>query len=224
MSYKLIFILYIFLALPVHASCTFKTGDYINELLKPQNVQQINIEVPKSAKYARNLLEVLTTRSINIPPPLKKKFKAKVTVKYPFGSCKFNGRIRQNGDGKDHVKLLAGGSPVRSLDVKLSDGNILKAIRFKLLIPETRKSENEVLATQILKHLNFISPEMFSVDVSVNGVLSTMLFQEKAEKELLERNFRRESAIFEGDEELLWSYKNYETMQLEDDFVTDLFD
>ena len=42
-----------------------------------------------------------------------------------------------------------------------------------------------------------------------------MLFQEKAEKELLERNFRREGAIFEGDESLIWSYKGFSNFELE---------
>jgi hypothetical protein len=211
----LVFLLCFFFALPVHATCTFKTGEYIDELSKPQNITHINIEVAKSGKYARNLLKVLASKSTNIPPNLKKKFKAKFTVTYPFGSCEFNGRIRQNGDWKDHIALIEGGNPVRSLDVKLSDGNILQAVSFKLLIPETRRSENEILATQLLKKLNFISPETFAVDVSVNGISSTMLFQENAEKELLERNLRRESAIFEGDEELLWSYEDYSLFQLE---------
>lgn len=211
----LIFLFCLGFGLPVHAACTFRTGEYIQELSKPQNIKNINIEVAKSAKYARNLLKVLSSTSANIPPNLKKKFKAKFTVSYPFGSCEFSGRIRQNGDWKDHVKLLEGGKAIRSLDVKLSDGNILQAVSFKLLIPETRRSENEILATQLLKKLNFISPETFAVDVSVNGISSTMLFQENAEKELLERNLRRESAIFEGDEELLWSYEDYSLFRLE---------
>ena len=87
-------------------------------------------------------------------------------------------------------------------------------MRFKLLILETRGGENEILATQFLKQLNFISPETFSVDVAVNGTLSTMLFQENAVKELLEKNLRREGAIFEGDEELLWSYKDFDLLAL----------
>ena len=202
-------------AQPVLAECTFKTGEYIDDLRKPQNVKSIDIEVGKSAKYARNLFKLLVSNSRNIPPELKKKFMASVTVTYPFGTCKFNGRIRQHGDWKDHIKFLAGGKLIRSLDVKLSDGNILSAVRFKLLIPETRRSENEILATQILKRLNFISPETFAVDVAVNGISSTMLFQENAAKELLERNLRRESAILEGDEELLWSYKDFSLFELE---------
>ena len=42
------------------------------------------------------------------------------------------------------------------------------------------------------------------------------LFQENAAKEMLERNLRREGPIFEGNEELLWSYEDFETMELED--------
>ena len=37
-----------------------------------------------------------------------------------------------------------------------------------------------------------------------------MLFQEDSQKELLERNNRREGPIFEGDETLLWGKKNFE--------------
>ena len=33
---------------------------------------------------------------------------------------------------------------------------------------------------------------------------------------MLERNLRREGPIFEGNEDLLWSYKDYETMELMD--------
>ena len=145
----------IIFALPLHAECTFRTGNYIEELSKPENIKHINIEVAQSAEYARNLIKVILSKSDNIPPNLKKKFKAKFTVSYPFGSCEFNGRIRQNGDWKDHVDLLEGGILVRSLDVKLRDGNILQAVSFKLLLPETRRSENEILATQLLKKLNF---------------------------------------------------------------------
>ena len=42
-----------------------------------------------------------------------------------------------------------------------------------------------------------------------------MLFQEKSEKELLEKNKRREGPIFEGDEELLWRYKDFDFFELD---------
>ena len=213
---KIFFLLLVFIttANPVFSDCTFKTGDRIRELQDPSNVISIVINVAKSAKYARNLFEIATSKSENIPPNLKKKFKAEIVVSYPFGMCVFNGRIRQNGDWKDHIQLSNAGNLVRSLDVKLNDGNILSAVRFKLLLPETRGGANEILIALILKKMGIVSPETFSTEVSVNGVAKIMLFQENATKELLERNLRRESAIFEGDEELLWSYKEYDNLEL----------
>ena len=67
--------------------------------------------------------------------------------------------------------------------------NILSTTRFKLLIPSTRNSANEVLATQILKRLGFISPVTFAVKTEVNGISSPMLFQEVSSKELVEKIF-----------------------------------
>ena len=208
------FFFFLLIASPVFSNCTFKSGNYIKDLQDPSNVLSLNIKVAKSSKYARNMIKIMTSESENIPPKLKKKFIAKITVKYPFGTCNFNGLVRQNGDLKDHIRF-EGGNIFRSLDVKLKDGNILSAVKFKLLLPETRNSASEILATVILKRLGIISPETFSTQVTVNGVTAAMLFQEKASKELLERNFRRESAIFEGDEELLWSFKGHTNFELE---------
>ena len=91
----------------------------------------------------------------------------------------------------------------------------MSAVKFKLLLPKTRNSENEILASLILNKLGIISPETFAVEVAVNGVSSNMLFQESARKELLERNYRREGPIFEGDEELLWSFEDFKNFELE---------
>ena len=197
------------------SACDFKTGKHIKELLHPIYIQNIQINVSKSAKYAKNLIKVLSSKSQNIPPELKKKFKANVVINYQFGKCEFKGSIKQNGDWKDHIGLLSGGRPYRSLNVKLDTGNVVSAVQFKLLIPKTRNGENEILASLILKKLGLISPETFAVEVGVNGVFSTMLFQESARKELLERNYRREGPIFEGDEALLWSFEDFNNFELE---------
>ena len=197
------------------SACDFKTGKYTEELLNPIYIKNIQINVPKSAKYAKNLIKVFSSKSLNIPPELKKKFKANVVINYQFGKCEFKGSIKQNGDWKDHIGLLSGGRPYRSLNVKLDTGNVISAVQFKLLIPKTRNGENEILASLILKKLGLISPETFAVEVGVNGVSSTMLFQENARKELLERNYRREGPIFEGDEALLWSFEDFNNFELE---------
>jgi len=202
--------------LPVasYAECNFRSADYLASLATPKSIKSIDIEISKSSKFARNQFKILTSESKNIPNKLKKKFKAEVIVNYDFGFCKYLAKVRQSGDWKDHIRLVDG-NPIQSLDVSLKDGNVVGATKFKLLIPATRNGQNEILGSLLLRKLDFIAPETFEVSVSVNGTQSTMLFQEKAEKELLERNLRREGAIFEGDESLLWSYQNYSNFELE---------
>ena len=187
-----------------NSECNFITADYIRELSNPVNISLIEIEVPKTEKYLRNAFKIMTSETTNIPPKLRKNFTAMISVHYKFGLCKYTGRIRQHGDWKDHISIR-NGEIIRSLDIKINDGNILNSISFKLLLPDTRNSMNEILASLIFKKLNFISPETFEVKTSVNDVKAIMLFQEKAKKELLEKNYRREGPIFEGDESLLWS-------------------
>ena len=198
-----------------HAECDFKTAKFLNELKDPSNINSIEIKVAKSAKFARNFFKILTSKKDNIPPKLRKRFKGTVVVNYKFGKCQFTAKIRQSGDRKDHVKLIDNGKALRSIDVRLNEGNVVRATRFKLLIPETRNGINEVLASLILKESGFIAPETFEVPSVINDTNSIMIFQEVASKELLERNYRRESAIFKGDESLLWSYKDYEKFALE---------
>ena len=188
-----------------YSQCNFITGDYIEELSNPSNLKLIKINIPKSSKYSKNAFEIITSNTTNIPPDLRKDFVASITVFYKFGNCNYIGRVRQSGDWKDHISFK-GGNIIRSLDVKLNEGNIVNAVGFKLLIPETRNGLNEILASLVLKKLGFISPETFEVQTSVNGVNANMLFQEKARKELIERNKRREGPIFEGDESLLWTF------------------
>ena len=208
------FVFIFLLTTNAYAECNFKTGEYIKQLKDPSNIQLIKIKVPKSAKYEKNLLKIFTSRGPRIYSEQRKKFKANISVNYSFGTCKFKGIVRQNGDYKDHI-VIRRGNLHRSLHVKLKTGNIVSAIEFKLLVPKTRNSENEILATLILKHLGIISPETFGVNVDVNGKTSLMLFQEDSRKELLEKNQRRENAIFEGSEDLIWGFDSFEDFRLE---------
>ena len=187
------------------ANCDFIEAEYIDELNSPEHIKSIEITVPKSSKFLKNALKILLSPAANIDPQLRKRFRAKVNVRYPFGLCKHEASVRQNGDWKDHIAFVPVGKITQSLDVKLRTGNILNSVRFKLLIPTTRGGEKEVLGALLLRQLGFIAPETFLVDTNINGFSSKMLFQEVARKELLERNNRREGPIFEGDETLLWS-------------------
>ena len=119
-----------------HAECDFKTAKFLDELKDPSNINSIEIKVAKSAKFARNFFKILTSKKDNIPPKLRKRFEGTVVVNYKFGKCQFTAKIRQSGDRKDHVKLVDNGKALRSIDVKLNEGNVVRATRFKLLIPE----------------------------------------------------------------------------------------
>jgi len=187
------------------AACNFNTAKKISELHDPSYIKRIIVEVPKSGKFERNFYKIISSKTEHIPKNLKKNFSANITVEYKFGNCKYKANVKQNGDMRDHIGFKDGGKPIRSLTVKLKDGNILNAVNFKLLIPKTRNNLNEILGSIIMRELNFISPETFNVKVNLNKEESVMLFQEDAKKELLERNLRREGPIFEGDESILWS-------------------
>jgi hypothetical protein len=215
MFLKILAVLSFFIAAQSKAECNFRTADFIDQLNQPSSIEKIIVDIPKSQKYAINSLKILASKTENIAPKLRKKFKADIKVKYKFGECSFSGRVRQNGDYKDHIRLVDGGKVLRSLDVKLKSGNILGAVAFKLLIPDTRGGLNEVLGAIIAQHLGFVAPETFMLDATVNDVSASMLFQEGTEKELLERNGRREGPMFEGDEELLWSFEEYRLLELE---------
>ena len=197
-----------------YAKCNFSTSDFLYQLGIPKNIKSIEIETPKSSKYYKNFLKIIRSKSDNINPKLKISFKSKIIVNYDFGKCTYNGSVRQLGDWKDHIQL-ENGIPIRSLKVSIENGNILNAVKFKLLIPSTRGDLNEVLGAMLIRELGFIAPETFQVQTIINNFQSQMLFQEDTRKELLERNKKREGPIFEGDESLLWSYKNFQNQDLE---------
>lgn len=204
--YKLLLLIFIF-PLAAKADCDFRTGDYILELSKANKIKEIQITIPNSRKYFKELKNYLLD---GFRATKKKKHKAIFNVKYEFGKCIYTGKVWQNGDADDHIKEY-----IRSLNVKLDNGNVFNATKFKLLIPESRNGRNEILGTLILRELGLISPETFEIAVNVNGINSIMLFQEDSRKELLERNKRREGPIFEGDESLFWGYGKYNPGELE---------
>ena len=104
----------------------------------------------------------------------------------------------------------------QSLSIKLKNGNISNIVSFKLLIKETRNSENEILATLLLNRLGFLAPRTRMASVTVNGSNHQMLFQENPKKEFLEKNLRREGPMFEGDGSLIFDFYhlNFENRHL----------
>ena len=63
--------------------------------------------------------------------------------------------------------------------------------------------------------MGFLTPETFEVNLILNNLSYKTIFQEDTTKEFLERNKKREGPIFEGDESLIWSYKNKDNFELE---------
>ena len=179
-----IYLLAIFLCFKVYSDCNFNTSQYIENLKDPKNLISIDINIPDSKKWNKNLLKITLDRSSNINPKFRDKFNANVKVNYKFGSCTHKARVRISGDWKDHIQFNNGFFKT-SLDVRLADGNILNSVRFKLLIPETRNSINEIFGSLLLKQFGFISPETFYVDANINDSKGLYLFQEMLQKKCL---------------------------------------
>ena len=204
-----IFLIVILFSNQSHSSddyCNFKKNNYLKELDNKKNIIQINIKTNNLRKWTRNNLKILKNNGEIINQKLKKNYRSIVEVKYNFGTCRYPSKIRQTGDFKDHIKFSKG-KIYQSLKIKLLDGNILGNVRFKLLIPKTRGSD-EVIVSKLLKGLDILSPEIFYIQVNNNGYQSLMLFHQEANKEFIEQNFKIESAIFEGDESLIWNFKD----------------
>ena len=175
--------------------------------LKPNDIKFINIDIPQSANWYRNFFNAYlysTQKGNFINENFKTKFNSNIQVFFENGvNCEFVGEVRINGDLKDHIDIS---NLISSLDVKLDTGSIFGITRFKLLIPETRRSDNEVFSSNLLKHLNFLSPRTFYVESSINGNKThKFIFQEKISKEMLEHNGFREGPIIESNEKYIWN-------------------
>ncbi len=168
-------------------------------------IDKIEIDINNYKKWTVNNIEIITNRSRFIPNELKINFKGEIKISYSDGSiCFLKARVRHSGDAKDHI-AFKGNSVIQSLDIRLIDGNILGITRFKLFKPDVRGNlEDVVLISQILRNFGYLAPRSIKVFARVNQTESIMLFQEKASKELLEFNKRREGPILEGDQKFFF--------------------
>ena len=182
--------------------CTDEDGPI--QTLTQLRQSKIEIEIPKSRSWASNIVAAITTRGTTILDEFKKNFKARIYVTSPAGAtCIFKGTIRISGDWRDHLSF-ANGTPTASIDVKLEKGNLAGVVRFKLLLPETRGGDNEIVQAALMREMDILSPRTSYLNVTVNGFPVEYIFQENIEKELLESQFRREAPLFESDESMFW--------------------
>ncbi len=190
----------------------FDKNYFLNIFQQKPNL--IEIEVEKYRSWQKNNFKIHISNNSDILKKYKKKFNSKIVVHYNKNvKCEFKAKLRQSGDHKDHIKFV-NGNFIQSVDVELKEGNINGITKFKLLIPETRGQpyaskisyEDEILTTEIFRKLGFISPRTFMINVKLNENYSLMMFQEKAEKEMLEYHNRREGPILEGDEKYKFTW------------------
>ena len=185
-----------------NTNCIFSADKNLDQL----SITQIDIDLDDYRKWTKNSLKIVIGNFRYIPSKFKKRFKAKVVVSYKNKiQCTFKAEIRHSGDEKDHVNLQEN-LIYQSIDVHSTEGNIRGITKFKLLRPKTRGNlEDEIFLTEILRQLNYLAPRTILVKTRINESFSNMIFQEKAAKELLEFNNRREGPILEGDERFFFT-------------------
>jgi hypothetical protein len=160
----------------------------------------LEVEIIQKKKWKRNFIAAQTT-DIIIPKQSKTSTLGKVTFKFSDGtSCIDTAKIQLNGDWKDHLADEFSSS----VQMELEKFNIAGIVQFKLLRPNTRNMDNEIIQNLIARELGLLAPRTKYVDVTWGGNLTKYIFQEVIRKELIEFNNSPESLLIEGDEADLW--------------------
>ena len=173
----------------------------------------ISFNIAKERKWKKivikNQLSVFENNSFTYDPEYTS---ATLVIENKHGlKCELLAKIKPHGDLADHFIDFKRGADIiydlPSLKVKILDGNIFGIVEFRLFIPSTRNSSNEILATTLLQQLNIFAPRTTFVNVNYNKKISKYIFQEKLNKEFLENNSLQEGLIFSGDERFVFKYK-----------------
>jgi hypothetical protein len=112
--------------------------------------------------------------------------------------CFHFAKIRLTGDFLDHIDPIKNAYSVK---VKVKNGNLFGATKFKLFVPSAKGGESEVLSTFFARKLGFLSPMTALIGVSLPGSeLRNMLFQEDLDTNFLQKNSMREGPFVESNE------------------------
>ncbi len=177
-----------------------------NSLLNKAAIKNIHVEIYKNRKWQKNLFKAYLNNHKYISKKFKGKFKGRISVFFSGDKkCSYSAKIRFSGDARDHIRKIDN-RILSSVDVEI-DGNVLGIVRFKLILPETRFSENEVFTNLLLKKFGFLSPKSFLIPVTINNSKSSkFIFVESSlRKEFLESQKRIEGPILSADDENLFN-------------------
>lgn len=196
-----------------------KFQDYKN--LTFDQINSLDIEIFDKNSWFENIFNLSFGSEGVIDEQYKDKYDSQIVINYKNNvQCSFLAEIRISGDFKDHLDkkdLMA------SMDVKLLEGNISEITKFKLFLPETRKSDNEIVTTTILEQLGFLSPRTAYVNVRMLNSNSKyqekkFIFQEKFSKEMVEYYNFREGPLLEANESFFWDSVINEKVDFQNEF------
>ncbi|MBT5241444.1 MAG: hypothetical protein HOH20_14210 [Rhodospirillaceae bacterium] len=175
-------------------------------LFEPQVPDEISIFTVgrDTKKYWTQLASAVADSSLTIRQEYKNKISANVQFQDTLGRNVFStSKIRITGDWKDHLDL----DRVRSsLSVELKNENIGNIVKFRLLLPRTRRGSGEIFWSILMEELGYPVPFRKLITVNFNDYVSyPAIFEEAADKEFLERFKFRESPIVESDERQHWT-------------------
>ena len=114
------------------------------------------IEINNNKSWLKNLFNIYRDKEKNITSKFKKNYKANLIIADDqLNECSLPGRVRVNGDQKDHISIKDGVF-ILSLDIRIKD-NLNSFNDFKLLLPETRRYKSEIFITTLFSELGFLS-------------------------------------------------------------------
>ena len=171
-------------------------------LFEPAVPNEFSISV-KGLDYKKFIKRLLRAQRGPVVDDISKKnFKGTISVlNKDRKRIHLKGKIRINGDIKDHIDLK---NTFSSLHISLMNGHIGNITKFKLFLPHTRNGENEVFWTALLRSYGFPAPFTKFITFLFNDIPHKVICQEVLTKEFLERHQIRETVIMKGDERQFW--------------------
>lgn len=166
----------------------------------------IDLEEKSLAKYKEDIETYRKSGTAFLSGGKKSTYYGKITYKINKNKVTCGAKFKINGDYNDHIDFE---NKTASLNVSVEkncDGAGYR--QFKLLLPKSRNDENEVFWTVLLQYYDVLAPYTRRSYVSLDGLTYPVLFQEKINKDFVERNGIRDFPILEIDEEQLWIIRN----------------